>query len=133
MTCGPEAVALPPGARVVMREETRAMLVGERGPELVVCGVAGAFRDLAFASGAAAKSLKEFGEAWDGVARRDHVHRVQDGGVALFDHQTRTMKLIEPQPPATRSCPYCGMLNPPGTIECGAGRWNGCGAPLRRQ
>lgn len=32
-----------------------------------------------------------------------------------------------------RPCPYCGMLNPPDAVECGAGRWNGCGAPLRKQ
>ena len=33
--------------------------------------------------------------------------------------------------PAYRPCLYCSMLNPPDAAECGAGRWNGCGAPLR--
>lgn len=28
------------------------------------------------------------------------------------------------------SCPYCGTLNLLGAAECGAGCWNGCGAPL---
>ena len=32
-----------------------------------------------------------------------------------------------------RPCPYCGTLNPPDAVECGADRWNGCGAPLRGQ
>lgn len=32
MTCGPEIVYLPPDSRVVMRKETKAMLISEQKP-----------------------------------------------------------------------------------------------------
>lgn len=34
-------------------------------------------------------------------------------------------------PYVVNPCLYCGTLNPPDAVECGAGRWNGCGAPSR--
>lgn len=35
-----------------------------------------------------------------------------------------------PQSRQPAPCPFCGTTNPPDALECGAGRWNGCGAAL---
>ena len=109
-------------------------LVGEGGPELFVYGSGtaspprGSFSrgDVAAHSGTVS--------VWNGTAWDDIGHsRILDGGVALFDHRSGTVKHLKPQPPDDCPCPYCATLNPPAAAECGAGRWNGCGAPLREQ
>ena len=128
MTCGPEIVILSPGARVMP-----VLTVGGIMPVLTVGGSSTASMSVEASAGDMFVG-DDAASVWDGTAWLDIGHsRIQDGGVALFDHRSGTVKHLEPQPPDERPCPYCGTLNPFSAVECGAGRWNGCGAPLRRQ
>ncbi len=36
----------------------------------------------------------------------------------------------EPSQRGPITCPWCGTENLPNVLECGAGRWNGCGGSL---
>ena len=116
MTCGPEIVFLPPGARIMptMMVGSANAIGASTGPDANVTG------DLCIDTAVGIMSIWT-GAGWDDVgpvtANGSHTHSID----YLASDRTYC------------PCPYCGMLNPPDAIECGADRWNGCGAPLGEQ
>lgn len=109
-SCGPELVFLPPGARTM--------------PVLTVGGAS----DIGISTQA---SAHEAGDLF--VDTDSGITSIWSGTTWDDIGALATMPITEFEGRGAARCPclYCGTLNLPDAVECGADRWVGCGAPLR--